>query len=100
MGRVSCVLWVVKEGLYLLSASHVCFGQKQTCAAQKVMSALPPIADIVSGTAQQKTPELSPEGFLATDKLIRRLASASYAIQSDPTRRDRWRAYRIRAISI
>ena len=52
-------------------------GQKQTFRSAIAMSALPPkadmcgaladvryvpIADIVSDTAQQKTPELSPEG--------------------------------------
>ena len=44
------------------------------------MSALPPIADIMSDTARQKTPErFRRRAFRPRTKLIRRFASASSA---------------------
>jgi|RhiMethySRZTD1v2_1073278.scaffolds.fasta_scaffold18083_14 hypothetical protein len=54
---------------------------------------------IHAASCQQKTLErfsVSPEGFSATDKLIRRLASASSANRKDPTRRDRSRREEMR----
>ena len=70
-------------------------GQKQTCAAHKVMSALPPKADMCSAKADvrftpnsghherhgsTKTPEhFRPKAFRPRTKLIRRFASASSA---------------------
>ena len=46
-------------------------GQKQTCAVQYVMSALPPIADMAAAPDQQKTLELSFEGFPPHTEFIR-----------------------------
>jgi hypothetical protein len=39
-----------KFGLNFLKRSMSALGQKQTCATQKVMSALPPIADMCGAT--------------------------------------------------
>ena len=44
-------------------------GQKQTFAAQNGMSALPLIADVAATFASTKTPELSPEGQMATNQI-------------------------------
>ena len=57
-------------------------GQKRTCAVQQGMSAIVPIADVVSGIrVNKKPPSFRPRASRPHTKLIRRLASASCQTQ-------------------
>ena len=67
-------------------------GQKQTCAVQTAMSALPPNRHRERHLHQQKTPEFSREGFPAIKlNSVRRLASSSCASRANRMRRGQWR---------